>query len=116
MESPRSLPLQSAQLLETARSGEHSRAAQLVAHDGPLRQSVIALCEGSELAAHNSPPAATIQVLSGRVRVQLEDEVQAEAAEGDLLVLSHERHAVVALADSTFLLTTVTSIERTSHS
>lgn len=104
-----------AQLIETARSGEHGRAAQLVAHDGPLRQSVVALVDGVRLAEHNSPPAASLQVLSGRVRVELGDDVQAEAATGELLVLTHERHAVLALEDSAFLLTTVTGVEQGSH-
>lgn len=94
--------------LDAARTSPHGRSAQLVLHDGVLRQTVIAVVAGSELAEHNSPPAASIQVLSGRVRVTGLEE--AEVAAGQLAALTHQRHAVLALEDSTFLLTTVTSL------
>lgn len=95
--------------LATALAEERGRSAELVAHDGPLRQTVIALREGTRMAEHNSPPAASLQVLKGRVRVDLDDESQGEFGEGELWILTHERHSVFALADSVFLLTTVTS-------
>lgn len=92
-----------------ARAEERGRSAELIAHDGPLRQTVIALRDGVRMAEHNSPPAASLQVLKGRVRVDLDDESQGEFAEGELWILTHERHSVFALEDSVFLLTTVTS-------
>lgn len=95
--------------LEAARESAHGRDAQLVVHDGVLRQTVLALVAGTELAEHNSPHAASLQVLVGRVRVTGIDE--SEVAEGELVVLTHERHAVLALEDSVFLLTTVTGLE-----
>lgn len=95
--------------LEAARRSAHGRDAQLVLHDGVLRQTVIALTEGTELAEHNSPHAASLQVLIGRVRVTGIEE--AEVAAGHLVLLTHRRHAVLALEDSAFLLTTVTSLE-----
>ena len=95
--------------LAAARAEEAGRSAELVAHDGPLRQTVIALREGTRRAEHNSPPAASLQVLTGRVRVDREHEAQGEFGEGELWILTHERHSVLALQDSVFLLTTVTS-------
>ena len=95
--------------LATARAEDRGRSAELVAHDGPLRQTVIALTDGTRMAEHNSPPAASLQVLIGRVRVDLENEMQGEFGEGELWILTHERHSVLALEDSVFLLTTVTS-------
>lgn len=95
--------------LATARKEERGRSAELVAHDGPLRQTVIALRDGVRMAEHNSPPAASLQVLKGRVRVDLDNEAQGEFSEGELWILTHERHSVLALEDSVFLLTTVTS-------
>ena len=95
--------------LAKARNEDRGRSAELVAHDGPLRQSIIALREGVRLAEHNSPPAASLQVLEGRVRVELENEMQGEFEAGELWILTHERHAVLALTDAVFLLTTVTS-------
>lgn len=96
--------------LTSARAAANGRSAELVLHDGPLRQTIIALLAGVELGEHNSPPAASIQVLHGRVRVTALDEGDTELGAGELRVLTHERHAVAALEDSAFLLTTVTSI------
>lgn len=101
--------------LSAARSDPHGRSAHLVAHDGELRQSVIALTAGSGLGEHNSPPAATLQVLQGRIVVKVGDTVQGEFAEGELWVLTHERHSVVAVTDAAFLLTTVTNIDTPTH-
>lgn len=94
--------------LEAARVSPHGRSAELVVHDGVLRQSVIALIADAELAEHNSPPAASVQVLSGRIRVT--GVAGPEISAGELVLLTHERHAVTALEDSVFLLTTVTSL------
>ncbi|PWH06358.1 cupin [Brachybacterium endophyticum] len=101
--------------LEAARRDERGRSAELVVHDGELRQSVIALVRGACLSAHNSPPAASIQVLSGRLRVELDGEVQGEVGAGELWALTHERHAVLALEDTAFLLTTVTGVDQRSY-
>lgn len=95
--------------LATARGAEHGRSAELIAHDGVLRQTVIALVAGTRLAEHNSPRAATIQVLTGRIEVTGGE--PATLGAGELAVLTHERHAVTAHEDSVFLLTTVTSVE-----
>ena len=100
--------------LEAARADQHGRSAGIVAHDGELRQTVIALTAGSSLGEHNSPNAATLQVLQGRVLVKSSaDDV--EATTGQLWILTHERHSVHAVEDSTFLLTTVTGVGRESH-
>jgi quercetin dioxygenase-like cupin family protein len=102
------------QHLEAARADQHGRSAGIVAHDGELRQSLIALTAGSSLGEHNSPTAATLQVLSGRVRVESADG-DIEARTGNLWVLTHERHSVHAVEDSVFLLTTLTGLGRPSH-
>lgn len=95
-----------AEHLALARVDERGRSAVLVVHDGPLRQTVIALRAGTELAEHNAPHAASILVLTGSVRVtgMSPDLVGA----GELVALTHERHAVHAVDDTAFLLTTVT--------
>lgn len=102
--------------LTAARADDRGRSAELIAHDGELRQTVIALTDGTRLPAHNSPPAASIQVLSGRVRVELGADMQGEFSAGELWILTHERHSVLALEDSVFLLTTVTSVDKPSYS
>ena len=102
--------------LAAARASDNGRSAELVAHDKELRQTVIALTEGTRLPTHNSPPAATLQVLRGRIRVDLDEgeRLQGDFSEGELWVLTHEPHSVLALQNSVFLLTTVTSVDRES--
>jgi quercetin dioxygenase-like cupin family protein len=93
--------------IDIAREAPNGRHAELLIHDGPLRQSVIALREGAQLPEHNSPPAASIQVMYGSLRVTAQEPVVLQA--GHLEALTHFRHAVEALEDTVFLLTTVTS-------
>lgn len=97
--------------LAKARAAENGRSAEVLVHDGPLRQTVLALAEGTELGEHNSPPAASILALRGRLRVTVADGHD-EISAGELRVLTHDRHAVLALEDSVFLLTTVTSVPK----
>ena len=101
--------------LTRAQASDESRSSELVARDGVLRQTIVALRAGTRLGAHNSPPAASIPVLEGRVRIELEGSVQGEFCRGELWVLTHQRHSVLALEDSVFLLTTVTSVGEGSH-
>lgn len=93
--------------LAKARAAVSGRSAELVVHDGVLRLTVMALCAGRELAEHVAPPAATLQLLHGRIRVLKRGQLAEELASGDLLSLTDSRHSVEALEDSVFLLTTV---------
>jgi len=94
-----------------ARKAPNGRHAEVLVHDGPLRQSVIALGQGVTLAEHNSPPAASIYVIRGRLRITGDEPV--EIAPGQIETLTHQRHAVESLDDTVFLLTTVTSVPGT---
>ncbi|QTE27863.1 cupin domain-containing protein [Pengzhenrongella sicca] len=103
------LPALADTYLAAARASDRGRSAEVVVHDGELRQTIIALTAGSELREHNAPPAASLQVLRGRVRVT-DEKSGVEVPAGGLYLLTHHRHAVVALTDAVFLLTTVTSV------
>ncbi|ACQ81001.1 conserved hypothetical protein [Beutenbergia cavernae DSM 12333] len=105
------LPEQTDAHLAAALAAANGRSAEVLVHDGPLRQSIVALKAGTELGEHNAPPAASLQVLVGEVRVTAPDG-DVDLAGGDLWLLTHERHAVLALTDAVFLLTTVTSIPK----
>ncbi|MEO5877455.1 MAG: cupin [Streptosporangiaceae bacterium] len=94
--------------LAKARTDPHGRSAQLFLNDGPLRQTVIALTSGSALEEHNAPPAASVQVLQGQVRLSGESG-NLDIAAGQVHAVPQERHAVTALADSVIILTTVTN-------
>lgn len=101
--------------LAAAHEHPHGRYAEIVAHDGELRQTLLALVAGTVLGEHNSPHAATLYLLRGRVEVTVGDHTRTEIGEGELWVLTHERHGVIAHEDSVFLLTTVTGVGDGSH-
>ncbi|MFD1718761.1 cupin [Georgenia deserti] len=92
--------------LVAARADERGRSAELLVHDGPLRQTIIALTAGTEIGEHNVPDAASIHVLHGRVRVPEDGELEA----GSLWAMRGLRTAVVAVDDAAFLLTAVTGV------
>lgn len=96
------------QLLTKARNASAGRAAHTV-HGGQqhqLRQTVIALASGQELAEHDSPGEATLQVLTGRVRLAGASGA-ADCGTGDFVLIPPERHSLAALEDSAVLLTVV---------
>ena len=94
-----------------ARKAPNGRHAEVLVNDGPLRQTVIALQQGITLAEHNSPPAASVYVIRGRLRITGDEPV--EVTPGQIEALTHQRHAVESLDDTVFLLTTVTSVPGT---
>ncbi|MFH8988950.1 cupin [Streptomyces sp. NPDC017940] len=95
--------------LHGAHADDHGRSARLVVHDGALRQSVIALTSGSALDEHVTPPAASLQVLRGKVRVTTVDGGDHLLAAGELWAAPKERHGLLAVEDSVVLLTAVTA-------
>ncbi|MEU8682481.1 cupin [Streptomyces sp. NPDC048611] len=97
------------QQLDEARASAHGRSARLFVHDDRLRQTVIALVAGVSLDEHNAPPAASLQVLRGRVRLTGAGGGQ-ELTIGQVVTTPRERHGLLALEDSAVLLTAVTEI------
>ncbi|GGV28999.1 hypothetical protein GCM10010277_11520 [Streptomyces longisporoflavus] len=95
--------------LEMARGSAHGRSAELLLHDGPLRQSLIVLTTGHELGEHETPAAATLFVLRGRVGLT-STSGDLELGEGEFAPVPHERHGLRALDDSAVILTAVTGI------
>ena len=92
--------------LERAKPGTSGRSASTVfgGHERTLRQTIVALVEGSSLEEHESPGEATVLVLSGRVRLTAGGDTWTGRT-GDLLVIPRARHALDGLEDSTILLT-----------
>lgn len=94
------------QQVELAADAPSGRAADTVygGHEKVLRQTVIGLRQGTQLAEHENPGEATVQVLRGRVRMAA-GETSWEARSGDLLVVPDARHSLEALEESAILLT-----------
>lgn len=95
-----------AEQTEVARSATNGRAARTL-HGGRhhrLRQTVLALAAGHGLAEHEAPNDATLQVLTGHVRLGIDGDSW-DGRPGDFLVIPAERHSLDAVEDSTVLLT-----------
>jgi quercetin dioxygenase-like cupin family protein len=105
---PISLDALTAELFERAREGTAGRAAHnlLAGRQHPLSQTVIAILGGHELAEHDSPGEATLQVLRGRVRFTAGSD-SCELGTGDFLPIPPERHSVAADEDAVLLLSVV---------
>ncbi|OHV32594.1 MULTISPECIES: cupin domain-containing protein [Pseudofrankia] len=95
--------------LARARQAHAGRAAHTL-HGGQghsLRQTILALLANHELAEHESPGEATLQVLRGRVRLTAGQRAW-DGAAGDHVTIPPERHALAAIEDSVVLLTVAT--------
>jgi quercetin dioxygenase-like cupin family protein len=80
------------------------RSARTIVTGTAMRATMIALAEGHELSEHDAPPAATLHVVRGRIRLRAGDrEWPLEA--GQLVPIPPQRHSVHADSDAAFLLT-----------
>lgn len=91
-------------LIADLRHHPTGRAARTVVSGGLMRAAVIALAEGSELAEHDPPPAATLYVIRGKLSVRAGKE-EGTFYPGQLVAVPAQRHSVRAHTDSAMLLT-----------
>lgn len=103
---PLNLAAEQEALLEQARTNRARNAAKTLygGADHTLRQVMMALAAGGELAEHDSPPEATLQVLRGRIRL-IGQGRSWELGPGEFIRIPPERHSVEALEGSVFILT-----------
>lgn len=81
------------------------QAARTLIRSSDLRVVLVALASGRTISEHQVKVTASVQTLSGRIRLQL-PEGSVELSAGQLLVLGAGlAHDVHAETDSTFLLT-----------
>jgi quercetin dioxygenase-like cupin family protein len=105
LSAPTDLHALGAQLFaSSAESHDGGRAATTVLHEPGLRATLIALRAGHELAEHAAPPAASLFVVSGEVRLTSSTNATALTA-GQLIAIPHERHSLIADSDAVVLLT-----------
>jgi quercetin dioxygenase-like cupin family protein len=108
MES-RSLTQLAEEQLAVARSSSSGRAAVTVfgGREHDMRQTLIAIAGGKALGQHESPTEASLQVLSGEVRISTDEESWSGTA-GDYLIIPPVRHDLHAVGDAAVLLTVAT--------
>jgi quercetin dioxygenase-like cupin family protein len=101
-----SLQAKARELAHRAAESSSGRAADTVfgGHEKRMRQTVVALREGREMAEHENPGEATLLVISGRLRLFAGDTTW-PGREWDYLVVPNAPHSVEAETDTTFLLT-----------
>jgi quercetin dioxygenase-like cupin family protein len=80
------------------------RAARTVLSGTVMRAVVVALREGAQMAEHDAPSAATLQVITGEVSLRTSGR-DLRVRPGQMVPVPPQRHAVVAHTDSAFLLT-----------
>ena len=80
------------------------RTARTVLSGSVMRAVVVALREGTEMAEHDSPNGATLQLLRGSITLRA-GEREWPVTPGQLIALPPQRHSVEAHTDSAFLLT-----------
>ncbi len=93
------------QLLAEARLGPAHRAAKTIlgGAGATLRQTLLALHAGASLGEHEAPGAASIYVVTGRVRLHTEQQAWALTA-GEFVQLPQARHWLDAEQDAVVLL------------
>ncbi len=93
------------ELLARAQDDPQRKASHLIVHGEHQRAVLMALLAGSSLAEHSSPPAATLHVLRGRVRLSAGGDQEWTVSTGQVVTVPPDRHAVDAVDDSVILLT-----------
>jgi quercetin dioxygenase-like cupin family protein len=96
------------ELLEQARRVPAGRASRTLVggHEQAMRQTVVALLDGQELAEHDNPGQATLLVLRGRVVLHAGTDTW-DGRVGDLIEIPPARHSVAATEDAVVLLSAV---------
>lgn len=92
------------ELLAEAREHHSRRSARTLQSGTSMRVTLIALALGAELAEHEAPPAASLQVILGRVRLHTEEQ-QWRLGEGDIVAIPPHRHGLEAITETAVLLT-----------
>lgn len=91
-------------LIADLRHHPAGRTARTILSGPVMRAVVIAIKEGAELSEHDSPPAATLYVVKGKVTLKSDGRDWPLYA-GQLVPIPPQRHSVEAHADSAVLLT-----------
>ena len=93
------------ELREEPAYARDGHTARTLVREPDLRVVLVVMRSGGKIAEHRAHETASIQALSGHIRLRVETQLVHLTA-GKLLVIAPQlRHEVDALADSAFLLT-----------
>lgn len=93
-------------LLEQARLETSGRSSISLIHSDKQRAVLMGLTAGNGLSEHDAPPAASLQCITGHVRLYLSDGSQEWLLkDGDIVPIPQARHGVDCISDSVVLLT-----------
>ncbi len=97
-----------AELKTKAQAAPAGRAARKLAGgpDTTMTQTMVVLRAGAELAEHENPGEATVLILEGALEVGFGGQTLSGGT-GMLMIVPDEKHNVVAIADTVFLITSV---------
>jgi quercetin dioxygenase-like cupin family protein len=106
---PQRLEELGAQVLDEARGHGNGRSALTLTpgEGGPLKQTLLGIRAGEELAEHPTPGPASIHVLTGRATLTVDGQEQQLEA-GTWAPIPRQRHGLRADDDVVALLTVVT--------
>ena len=91
-------------LLAQARADARGKATAPVLKGPRQKAMLVAMTAGAGLAEHASPPAACLQVVSGRFRLSVPGGAEWVCGAGELVAIPPERHAVDCVEDGAFVL------------
>lgn len=113
LQPPVNLSTAATELLEVARAAKAGRAARTLTPGAgaALKQTLMALLTGQSLAEHDSPDAASLQVLSGTVVLTGNDDQDVELSVDDHTPIPPVRHALHALEDSVVMISVGQDVE-----
>ena len=89
--------------IDQARSSGAGFHAEPVVRRGALRQTILALIEGTRLTEHEDEVPASLYLMHGAIRVEAPEPFVIQ--QGELHELPDRRRAVVAVEDTVMLLT-----------
>ena len=105
-DAPAALGTLGDELLEQARQLEAGRSARTLTPGAgtALKQTLLALLEGTRLEEHQAPGPASIQVLSGEVELGTSDRT-VQLRRGEWALIPDDPHDLAATSDAVVLLT-----------
>jgi len=99
------LEMLSAELRSSEAYAQNGQAARTIVRTADLRQVLVVLAAGKTTSEHHASVTASLQVLTGQLRVELPERGLEVQRAGLIVFAAGTQHSVRAQVDSAFLLT-----------